>query len=111
MTMLMTEQEVADRLQITRRTLHTMRAKGSGPPSLKLNDSEGSKGLRFRRQDVEAWEAGRVTGITIPEEAKKVMQRSASAFDMVLGWKDISDQARATLTSMRDDLRSVLSKA
>lgn len=105
----MTEQELADRLKITKRTLHRWRNEipPIGPAVMTMGTD--GKTLRYRMQDVEAWEQRAVSGGVVPEHARKAMQRAASAFDMVLRWKDIGDTARATLEGMRDDLRDVLS--
>lgn len=110
MIALMTEQEVADRLRITTRTLRNWR--NAVPPLGPAVMSIGTDGktLRYRIQDIEAWERRQITGGAVPEPARRVMQRAASAFDMVLRWKDIGDQARTTLEGMRDDLREVLAE-
>ena len=107
-TVIVTEKEVADRLRITTRTLRNWRGKNIGPASMGLGTD--GKLLRYRIQDVEAWELRHVSGGQVPDYAKKAMQRAASAIDMVLRWKDIGEPARCTLEGMRDDLRDILAE-
>jgi len=105
----LTEQEVADRLKVTKRTLQRWR--NELPPIGPAVMSMGTDGktLRYRMQDIEAWERRSLSGGFVPEHAKKAMQRAASTFDIVLRWRGISDQARSTLEEIRDDLRNIIS--
>ena len=47
---LLTADQVAQHLQISRRALYEMRYQGGGPPAIKVG-----RRLRFRRREVEAW--------------------------------------------------------
>lgn len=53
----MTDRELAEWLSISRVKLQQDRAKGLGPPFARIGRS-----VRYRRQDVEAWIAGRMGG-------------------------------------------------
>lgn len=105
---ILTEQELADRLKLTTRTLRNWRT--SEPPLGPCHMGLGTdnKTIRYRLQDVEAWERGKVTGGAIPEPAKTTMQRAAGVFDMILRWKDVGEQPRSTIAAMRDELRAQL---
>ncbi len=105
MSAILTAAEVAERLRITTRTLRNMHHQGIAPASMRLSD--GQKMLRYRLEDVEAWEASRVTGRHVPKEAKNAMIRAAMAFDKVLEWKGMPAPARGTLDSIRKDLRRI----
>jgi len=110
MSTYLTEQELADRLKVTKRTLQRWR--NELPPIGPAVMSMGTDGktLRYRMQDIEAWERRSLSGGFVPEHAKKAMLRAASTFDIILNWKGINDQARATLEEMRDDLRKIISE-
>jgi excisionase family DNA binding protein len=47
---LLTEQQVAEYLQVSLGTLRRWRAEGTGPPALRAG-----RGVRYRRADVDAW--------------------------------------------------------
>jgi len=47
---LLTEQELADLLKVSVRTVRSWRTEGTGPPSLRIG-----RGVRYRRRDVDAW--------------------------------------------------------
>lgn len=58
---LLTEQQVADLLGVTRRALQAWRYRGRGPRFLRV----GARLVRYRRADVEAfltWDEGPTTG-------------------------------------------------
>lgn len=55
---LLTEREVADRLNIAVKTVQNWRWKGEGPRAVKL----GKRAVRYRRADVEAFIEAGLTG-------------------------------------------------
>lgn len=63
-TELLSTPEAARHLGIAEQTLRGWRAEGRGPPYVKI----GSKLVRYRAADLEAWIKGRVTS---PREAEK----------------------------------------
>jgi predicted DNA-binding transcriptional regulator AlpA len=52
--MFLTAEALADRWAVPIQTLYNLRWKGQAPPAIKIG-----RGLRFRLEDVEAWEAAR----------------------------------------------------
>jgi predicted site-specific integrase-resolvase len=62
----LTTQEVADRLQVSPRTLRQWRQIGVGPPYIKLGDSPQSE-CRYPEDALEAWLAGRKVRNTPPD--------------------------------------------
>lgn len=50
MSELMTVDQVADYLQVSRWTVYRWRSLGEGPPSMKVGGA-----VRYRRTDVDAW--------------------------------------------------------
>ena len=56
---LLTQDEAAELLKLSVRTVERLRVTGSGPKFLKIRNS-----VRYRLSDVEAWIASRVVGST-----------------------------------------------
>jgi hypothetical protein len=56
---LLTQDEVADYLKLSVRTVERLRVSGTGPKFLKILRS-----VRYRPEDVQSWEAARVVGST-----------------------------------------------
>ncbi len=52
---LLTTEEVAERLRVSRRTLEKWRTVGGGPPFIKLN----RRAVRYQEEAVEAWKRSR----------------------------------------------------
>jgi excisionase family DNA binding protein len=59
---LLTQEEAADLLKLSVRTIERLRVSGGGPKFLKIRNS-----VRYRPADVEAWLASRVVGSTSEE--------------------------------------------
>jgi predicted DNA-binding transcriptional regulator AlpA len=55
---LLTEEEVAERLSVAPHTMKRLRLSGAGPPHIPI----GRKIIRYRVQDVEAWQASKTKG-------------------------------------------------
>ena len=58
--MALQEQDLAKRLNLSRRTLQNWRSIGKGPRFLKLSPGRGGR-VRYRLEDVLAWEQARAT--------------------------------------------------
>jgi excisionase family DNA binding protein len=72
---IMIEQEVADKLVVKKATTTKWRARGKGPPFLKI----GSK-VRYRLSDVEAWiESRRVVPGSAPKPRRSRSRRRKAA--------------------------------
>jgi excisionase family DNA binding protein len=56
---LLTQNEAADLLKLSVRTVERLRGSGTGPKFLKIRNS-----VRYRQSDVEAWVASRLVGST-----------------------------------------------
>ena len=57
---LLTTQEAAEFLKLSRRTLEAHRVRGDGPPYVRLS----SRCIRYRPSDIDRWLAERVRGST-----------------------------------------------
>ncbi len=66
MTKYLTPDEVAERLGLKKTTLQGMRVRGGGPAYIKT----GYRTVRYRPEDVEAWEAQRRFSKTAQERNK-----------------------------------------
>jgi predicted DNA-binding transcriptional regulator AlpA len=51
----LTEEQLAERLQVTKTTLLNWRYRGTGPPATRIG-GKNSKVIRYRLSDVLAWE-------------------------------------------------------
>jgi predicted DNA-binding transcriptional regulator AlpA len=65
MVMLLTQEECADVLRLSERTLERYRVSGTGPRFIKCGRS-----IRYRSQDIEAWLASNTLGSTSEREAR-----------------------------------------
>lgn len=63
---LMRQEEVANLLAVSERTLEAWRLSGAGPPYVRLGSK---KAVRYKRSDVEAWLAARTFRSTSEESA------------------------------------------
>jgi len=66
---LLTQDEVADQLKLSVRTVERLRVSGTGPKFLRILRS-----IRYRPSDVEAWQTSRIVGST-SEEPAQIVQR------------------------------------
>ena len=66
MQRLLTQDEVAEYLKLSVRTVERLRVSGTGPKFLRILGS-----IRYRPSDVEAWQASRVVGSTTETAAQK----------------------------------------
>lgn len=101
----LTEKELAARWGMTHRTLQGWRATGKGPAFIRI----GERSIFYREEDVLAYEASSIVGgpATEPEGWRDAMRRSAGAFDL-LSKQAKTPKAKATLTGLRDELRTLL---
>lgn len=70
MTELLRMSEVYERLTVSRDTGDRMRKRGDFPPAVRVH--KGQKGLRWRREDVDAWIASKIETPKVNERAKAV---------------------------------------
>ena len=97
----LTETQLAERWGLTTRTLQSWRKDGKGPNFVRL----GERSIFYRAADVEAYEAARVVGKV--DAWRSPVRRAAGALDMLAG-KATTPKAKATITSIRDELLSLL---
>lgn len=98
------EKELAERWKMTRRTLLSWRTKGIGPRFIRI----GERSIFYRAEDVKAYEAANLVGKPLPPEGwEKTVKRAASALAM-LATQAKSQKARATLETLRDELRAII---
>ncbi len=102
MTTMLTEKEVAERLQVTPRTVRRWRTEGCGPAACYIGSEEST--IRYHPDDLEAFIASKRR--PLPKSAESAMRRAAEAFDAILGWKKLPEKTAAALTSLRDELRA-----
>lgn len=102
---LLTEQDVAARYQLTTRTIRNWKDKGIGPASIRLGDNT----LRYRLADVLAYEERGSTGGVIPADARRAMQRTAEMLEIVEGWK-VAAPARDQIAKVHSELRQLLAR-
>lgn len=105
MTDTLTEKELATRWKLTTRTLQGWRSKGIGPRFVRL----GERSIFYRLSDVQAYEAANVVGKPIaPDGWDTTVKRAASAIG-VLASQAKTPKAQSTLTTLRDELRALIS--
>lgn len=95
----LTEAELADRWDITPRTLQMWRRAKKGPAFIRL----GERSILYRLDDIEAYERAHTEGTDI----RSTVKRAASAIDL-LAAKATTTRARSTLVALRDELRALL---
>lgn len=98
----LTEKEVAERLNITTRTVRKWREDGHGIPCMGLG-ADGQT-YRYRLSDIEAYEEGKLIGEKVPAAARNTMLRAAQAMEVILRWP-MRDEQRALLEGVCSDLR------
>lgn len=102
----LTETELSERWKKSVRTIQSWRKNCLGPQFLDL----GSNTIRYRLEDVLAYEDSRAKGGEIPLRAVNAIVRANGALGMVAGWK-MNDAARETIDGIRDELRNLLGGA
>lgn len=99
----LTENELAQRWDVTTRTLQNWRKSGKGPPFIRI----GERSIFYREEDVLGYEDASVRGRLDEPRWRPVVKRAAAAID-ILATKAKSERARGTLHALRDELRSLL---
>lgn len=100
----LTEIELAQRWDITTRTLQSWRKARVGPPFIRI----GERSIFYREEDVLAYEAANlVTDKPTEPEWRSPVKRAASALD-VLAKRAATPEAQKTLAGLRDELRALL---
>jgi len=96
-----TETQLAERWGVTTRTLQLWRKNGQGPAFVRI----GPKSVFYREADIEAYE----DACTVNRRPgfKSTIRRAAGALDL-LAQQSKSDKARTTLSTLRDELRSLI---
>lgn len=102
---LLTEKDLAARFKVTTRTLKYWRAAGRMPESIDL----GGNTIRYRLDDVRAYEARHTTGGAIPLDARRAMQRAADVLNIITTWA-IDPGARDKIGAVRDELTELVSR-
>lgn len=102
---LLTEIDVANRFQVTTRTLKYWRAAGKMPQSINL----GSNSIRYRLADVLDHEARHTSGGIIPFDARRAMQRAAEVLGIISAW-NIDAGARDKIGTVRDELVALVAR-
>lgn len=97
----MTEAELAQRWDVSRRTLQLYRATGRGPAFVLT----GPKSVFYRLEDVLAYEDDNTHNRR--PSWKATIKRAAGAFDTLAG-QARTEKARQTLTALRDELRGLI---
>lgn len=99
------ETQLAKRWGMTTRTLQLWRAKGKGPAFIRI----GERSIFYREEDVLAYEKSNVVGKHIPPDGwELVVKRAAGALDLLS--KKHGNKAAATLATLRDELRALITK-
>lgn len=99
----LTETELAQRWDVTTRTLQNWRKEGKGPPFIRI----GERSIFYREEDVLAYEDASLKGRLDEPRWRPAVKRAAAAIDLLAG-KSKTDKAKATLTALRDELRALL---
>lgn len=105
MDVLLTETEVAEHYGVTTRTVQKWRKSGAGPQFLSL----GANSIRYRTEDIRAYDTRSATGGEIPERARIAMKRAASFLALIAEWK-IEPETRKHIGAIRDELRDLTAK-
>jgi DNA-binding transcriptional MerR regulator len=103
----MNEKELAKRWGLTERTLQKWRRLGVGPAFTVI----GQHTVLYLEEDVLAYERSKRQGgesLPEPEGWREAMQRAAACLNTVSKWASIKPEARATVTRIRDELKSLI---
>ena len=104
----LTETDLANRWDVTPRTLQRWRRTGDGPAFIRI----GERSIFYREEDVLAYEEASVVGKPKPVEPpgwRDAMKRAAGALDIVAR-QARSVSAQTTLEKLSDELRALLTK-
>ena len=96
-----TETELAERWNVTTRTLQGWRKAKKGPHFIRI----GERSIFYREEDVEDYENKCVVGTE--EKWRKSVKRAAATFE-ILAKKATNPEAKQTFTNLRDELRELL---
>lgn len=105
----LTEKELAERFRVSTRTVQKWRTKGVGPAFIVI----GQHTVLYREEDVLAYErAKRQGGESLPEPEgwRNAMKRAAACLTTVAKWQHVKPEAKATVTTIRDELRTLLTE-
>ena len=105
----LTEEELGQRLGISTRTVQNWRRSGDGPAYIVI----GKHTVRYREEDVIAYELARKQGGAMQDLGpwRTAMKRAAACLNAVSQWPNIKPEARATVTSIRDELQELIKEA
>lgn len=99
----LTENELAERWDVTTRTLQGWRKVGKGPPFIRI----GERSIFYREEDVLAYEDASLKGRLDEPRWRPAVKRAAGAIDL-LAAKSKTEKAKTTLLALRDELRALL---
>lgn len=103
----LTEKELAERWNISVRTVQKWRRLGVGPAFIVI----GQHTVLYRDEDVTAYEKAKRQGGEVPPEPegwRNAMKRAAACLNTVSRWQNIKPEARQTVTAIRDELRALI---
>jgi hypothetical protein len=104
------EKELAKRWGLTERTLQKWRRLGVGPTFTVI----GQHTVLYLEEDVLAYERSKRQGgepLPEPEGWRAAMKRAAACLNTVSKWPSVKPEARATVTTIRDEIRELLGEA
>ena len=103
MANLFTDVELAKRFGVAVSTVRRWRSDNTGPAHIII----GTGTVRYREEDVLAYEMRAATGGEIPARAKEAMQAASDAMLAVINWP-ISEAKRTKLFMIRENLLNLL---
>lgn len=98
----LTETELSERWKKSVRTIQSWRRTGLGPQFLDL----GSNTIRYRLEDVLAYEDSRAKGGEVPVRAKRAITRATTTLTMIRDWK-MAAGSRTVIDSVLGELRDL----
>ena len=99
----LTETELAQRWDVTTRTLQSWRKTQKGPPFIRI----GERSIFYREGDVLAYEDASLKGRLDEPRWRPAVKRAAAAIDILAG-KAKTEKSKTTLEALRDELRALL---
>ena len=105
----LTEKDLAERWGISTRTVQNWRRSGAGPAFIVI----GQHTVLYCEEDVIAYERAKRQGgepLPEPEGWRQAMRRAALCLDSVSKWQNVKPEARKIVTSIRDELRGLISE-
>lgn len=103
MAQLYTDVELAKRFGVAVSTVRRWRGDNTGPAHIII----GTGTVRYREEDVLAYENRAATGGEIPSRAKDAMESASGALLAVINWP-INDAKRTTLFKIRENLQNLI---